>query len=414
MTRSILHRTWRAPRALTVLIACTVGCGDIRGDARVPVVRDSAGIRIVENSAPAWNDSEQWLIGDRPLLSIGAADGPSEYQFHLIVGAHRMSDGTIVVANRGTNDIRYFTPEGDLLRRLGGTGAGPGEFNLLYRSYLLHDTLFAYDAGLRRMTAFDADGQLVRTFGVVPLFNSPFVEPIGRLANGPWLAKEPQFMGDLEGLVRVSDHYFLLDEQGKATQLIDLWGEERILQGVGAGGGAYVRSAPFARRPSVGMLDDGFLYASAESYQFVDFAGDGRPGRIIRREHTPQAVGEEDVEAWQTEYEDNRSPVPSGLPQFLYVPASELPLPPTKVAHGPIVLDALNMLWVADYSYPGHPPTAWSVFDTTGVWLGELESPSGFELFEVGPDYLLGTFTDDLEVEHVRLYRLQRDFSGED
>lgn len=160
------RRRWRAPTAITFMVACAASCGDTKGGSGSPVLRDSAGIRIVENSAAAWGDAEQWRIDDRPLVSIGAADGPAEYQFHLIVGAHRMGDGTIVVVNRGTNDIRYFTSQGDFLQRVGGTGAGPGEFNLLYRSYLLHDTLFAYDAGLRRMTAFDADGRLVRTFGM--------------------------------------------------------------------------------------------------------------------------------------------------------------------------------------------------------------------------------------------------------
>jgi len=69
------------------------------------------------------------------------------------------------------------------------------------------------------------------------------------------------------------------------------------------------------------------------------------------------------------------------------------------------------MIWVADYSFPGHPAEAWSVFDTSGVWLGKVATPGGFEIFEIGADYLLGVYRDDLTVEQVRLYGLRRDSS---
>ena len=45
-------------------------------------------------------------------------------------------------------------------------------------------------------------------------------------------------------------------------------------------------------------------------------------------------------------------------------------------------------------------------FDPDGRWLGTVEMPAGPRVREIGDDYVLGTATDELDVEHVRLHRL--------
>jgi hypothetical protein len=48
------------------------------------------------------------------------------------------------------------------------------------------------------------------------------------------------------------------------------------------------------------------------------------------------------------------------------------------------------------------------VFDRDGLLIGRMEGPEGFEITDSGPDYILGVAKDDLDVERVRLYRLER------
>ena len=48
----------------------------------------------------------------------------------------------------------------------------------------------------------------------------------------------------------------------------------------------------------------------------------------------------------------------------------------------------------------------WSVFDTEGVLQGTLSVPTGVTLIDIGDDYVLGMWRNDLDVEHVRLYEL--------
>ena len=40
--------------------------------------------------------------------------------------------------------------------------------------------------------------------------------------------------------------------------------------------------------------------------------------------------------------------------------------------------------------------------------LGEVSVPGGFEILDVGKDYVLGRRLDDLDIEHIHLYGLQK------
>ena len=39
--------------------------------------------------------------------------------------------------------------------------------------------------------------------------------------------------------------------------------------------------------------------------------------------------------------------------------------------------------------------------------LGEVETPPEFQVFQIGSDFVLGRWTDDLDVEQVQLYKLK-------
>ena len=52
--------------------------------------------------------------------------------------------------------------------------------------------------------------------------------------------------------------------------------------------------------------------------------------------------------------------------------------------------------------------STWTVFDPAGRMLGELSTPPRFQVIQIGDDYVLGVWKDDLDVEHVRLYALAK------
>ena len=48
----------------------------------------------------------------------------------------------------------------------------------------------------------------------------------------------------------------------------------------------------------------------------------------------------------------------------------------------------------------------WTVFDSQGVMLGVVQTPPAFLVYQIGADFVLGSWSDELDVEHVRLYEL--------
>ena len=157
---------------LALSAVALVGCDAASERSRV-AVRDSAGIRIVESRAEA-SDGEGWTVDNRPVLEIGMVEGAPEYQLSQVRGAVRLVDGTVVVANGGTNELRWYRPDGHFARRAGGGGGGPGEFVSLDAVALDRgDSLAAWDGRQRRLSVFGRDGSFGRA-ATVPDLTSVF------------------------------------------------------------------------------------------------------------------------------------------------------------------------------------------------------------------------------------------------
>ena len=75
-----------------------------------------------------------------------------------------------------------------------------------------------------------------------------------------------------------------------------------------------------------------------------------------------------------------------------------------------VMVDGRNHLWVEEYELPGEerPGSLWTVFDAQGRVQGFVETPDGLEIFEIGEDYILGLWRDELEVEYVQVWELGR------
>jgi len=72
--------------------------------------------------------------------------------------------------------------------------------------------------------------------------------------------------------------------------------------------------------------------------------------------------------------------------------------------------DRLDHLWVYEYEAPGEetPGTLFTVFDPEGRVLGFFELPERMGILEIGEDYILARVRDDLGVDYVQVWPLQR------
>jgi hypothetical protein len=90
----------RSAAVLGLWIFCN--CGGETQRPSASQVRDSIGIRIVENSGEVWRAGSGWQLASAPSISIGRVEGDSNYQLFRVRGALRLDDGVIIVANAGT------------------------------------------------------------------------------------------------------------------------------------------------------------------------------------------------------------------------------------------------------------------------------------------------------------------------
>jgi hypothetical protein len=111
-----------------------------------------------------------WQLGAEPILEIGVVEGESDYELHAAKSSIRLRDARIVVANTGTQELRFYDASGKFVTRAGGRGGGPGEFQFLQRVYeWAGDSIMAYDES-RQVSFFDGSGQFARSVRIDSLF----------------------------------------------------------------------------------------------------------------------------------------------------------------------------------------------------------------------------------------------------
>jgi hypothetical protein len=110
-----------------------------------------------------WNPETRWSI--REEFRLGAADGRPE----LLFGGHLTSvslgpQGHIFVLDFVAQDIRVFDGQGGFLRRFGGAGGGPGEFNVpVGMGWDGAGRLWIANGFSGHYTVFDSSGTFVKT-----------------------------------------------------------------------------------------------------------------------------------------------------------------------------------------------------------------------------------------------------------
>lgn len=137
-----------------------------------PSSRGGEGVSSSEAAGAAWLDGgpgESWVLSDSPTTEIGVRDGEEAYQLHRAQGSTRLKDGRIVVANAGSQELRFFDSRGRYLRSVGGDGEGPGEFRFPTRVRPIGgDSLMVWDQRLLRISYLDLEGAFLGSHQVMP------------------------------------------------------------------------------------------------------------------------------------------------------------------------------------------------------------------------------------------------------
>lgn len=409
-------------RALLVLVFIfpLIGCGGDPPGEITSVSRDSAGILIIESAAPNWDLGEAWVLPDSPSVEIGVVDGAPEYQLDGVTDALRLPDGRILIVDGGSRELRFYDPDGRWIRSVGGQGRGPGEYESPAGAAVVHDSIWVFDGGLARMSVVDLDGRHVRSFrpdptgdprrplrmyGLAGAMGDSAVLMIPRRWPADILP-EPTIYWDGVEILLYGLGGTLLDSIARPRGM-----EIEVRPGLSGRMGAGDRTFG---RVSAAALGDSLLYHSdAARFEIRGYDRADRLRRIIRADIQP---GEVSADRWRDIYERR---IAGGLPADRAAEFrryfSEASLPTQEPAHGPrMVAGEDGHLWVQEYvHYWAGETAAWTVFDPDGRWLGTVQPArrpgmTSFEIHQAGPWGVLTVWRDDLGVERVGVWEVDR------
>ncbi len=397
------------PAADAALLAAAVllaACGEPGGRTDAAAVRDSAGIRVVESAAPAWGEGEGWRLSPEPVLRVGVAEGDAAYQFGAAAGAVRLPDGGVAVADRQGGDVRWYDARGRHVRTVGRKGGGPGEFTRIGWLQSVGDSLVVGDRGASRVTVLGPDGAVVRTTGMADDASGRRPRPLAALPGGAVLGVLAPAFDPARAASGARNSVTYLRQAGGGAAPVALGrfpGPERVVR---LGGNSVdVLDLPFGRRDHVAVAGDGFWQGSAEAPQVGLHDARGRLVRLVRWAGAPRRVTPADVAAHRERALAGADPAARpGMQRML----ADLPYPQAMPAYAAILADRAGGLWVQEYAPAEDDPVRWTVFDPEGRQLGTLALPARFRVTDVGPDYVLGVGRDEMDVEQVQVYRLDR------
>lgn len=369
-----------------VLLSCQEA--ESRPDRPYPQERDSADIRIIENARPPEGSRLDWRIGPEPTVSIGELTGEDPYILYLALDATRLPDGRIVIAHRSSGELRVFDEFGTHITSWGGSGEGPGEFSpsaaLVAVERWHGDSIVAWRSGSAGVVSiFDDSG----SFGRALRFGGPPPD-----IRWPEAARA-------DGTILVAPN----------SDTIEIWNGDNTRAaslGYHPYGEIYEIPVQYEWEPNIypvvyrqarelGLWGDLVFIGSIHGYEIKAFRADGTLVRIVRRDIVPRAPTQAEIDHYVStgaRYHESAQ-IAESFPAF-----SE------------IMGDAAGYLWVREYDFPleERPAPLWTVFDPGGRVLGFLETPATLQIREIGEDYILGRVVDEMGVESIQLWPLER------
>ncbi len=390
--------------ALCLALVWVAACQSGRGHEPVTTTTDSAGVTIVTNLGPQWGEGEGWRLSEVPVLDLGTFDIEGPESFERVVGTRRQSSGVIVVAEGGTQELRFFDEDGGYIRTVGRQGGGPGEFeSLRFLRLWQGDSLIVHD-GRGPVSLFDSAGQFGRSFLLEPADSVRFPYPIGLLASGELVTRgfERRDGAPSGGVTRQWVPLQLFDMAGSFIgHWLRLDGDEMFMLSMGDNGFA-MATMRFGDGTRLGVGPAGVIVMPSHRGELTWYPGGGSTVRLIARwpvENRPVTDAD-----WDHYIEKSTSN--PRMPEHFKDMYREMPRGKTMPIAEEIVVDDEGNVWLRDFRGPLDTSSSLTVLSAEGELLGRMMVPFRFRPRHIGADFVLGTWEDEDDIPHVQLYML--------
>jgi hypothetical protein len=372
------------------------------------------GPEIVDNPKMPKHPSMRMVFEED--LTIGVKEGDENYMFGQLVYFNTDAEGNFYVTDWDRKRIQKYDPEGRYIRTIGRSGQGPGEFQNVWRPEFDADGhLYLLDIAAHRISFFDREsGRLLRQLQIPSDFHPTLINKSGFFVGDKALVEEGP-----KG-TKFTTVYGLFDGQTRILKefLKTIWEPK---EGSGRGEAAIVSSLAnnlsdqaFKPNPHYLLARNGDIWMGyPATYEVVIYDPDGKPRRVIRKDHDPRPVTAKDKERFLEEQE-------SDFFRFLPAPAQALKnkvveavrFPENKPAYHTFAL--MENGWLAVVVESLHKSGAlFDIFDERGRYAARFEADIPVEglFFKNGKAYALETSEEGYRFVKRYRYEIRQDKS---
>ncbi len=404
----------------TVPMACTTR-------DRTPIVStttvDSAGVTIVTHSAAVLNAAPTWTV-DSPTTVVGGEDDREHYALFRVHAARFLDDGSIVVTNSGTQEVRIFGADGEYRRTIGKRGSGPGEFTTLWwAGEIDNGMLVAWDVQLARLTTFDRGGDVVGTLVVNPpeAFGPVLGLLVGVFTNGRLVLRdrpnERELRREPTGLRRDPSWYRWFNTDGEEIAVLEVPGWQGWFENKGRIWGT--TPLIFGRSTQAAVARNHLVVGTNDSFELKLYRSSGDLTRVIRVQTDPVTASPDLVKGVREARMDSvrnlpRSgarvaggvPIEVRLEPWRLQRIAEVPARETVPPFLHVVGDRGGRVWVSEYPLPHADSLRWIIFESNGAVAATALLPARWQLFDATAMRILVVSRDALDRESVMVVPL--------
>lgn len=381
-------------------LVCVGACGEGQAPEST-VVRDSLGVRMVENRSPGQLPTT--VVADEPIYRIGwEVGGPT---FQDVTAGGLLSDAAAAVFEEGSHTLLVIAPDGSQMMQVGRDGEGPGEFRYGQAVEVgPGDTIVVYDSRLRRLSTFERSGRFA--------------------GSGQWdrqgnVYRQPSTVTSSNHLVWVPNSYALPNQMGHGTEW--LFGSVLLSDMLGSQvdtlaslpmlelrmEGDRILRDPFMRWGVWAGLPSGFAWGRNDVAEVRWYSDAGRLKQVARWAAEMRAVDDEAWLAYSRAYvaqaasrsrDVSEEQVEAHLVEARRGASSTLPLFSSLHAW------PSGELWLGGYAMLGSPPLEYLVIGADGVAKRLVTFPRPLRILDMREGRVLGVEYDEWDVPAVVVY----------
>ncbi len=381
----------RIASSLAVVVAILAVGSVSPASGQAPRVRDSAGVRIVENGSRA-KAPIAFVMSATPQFDLGGLKDRPDDEFETHTGywtpAIRLSSGGHAVAD-GVK-VRFFDANGKQVKVAGRAGEGPNEFRRIGSICRTRgDTLVVHDVANARIMILDGNGNYVRQF----VIGTADYTAESCFDDGTFVIGE--YHRAAAGAPQNPTHVVRRRIDGTVVGSIgDFWS------------GPTTYNNYTSPEPSLSVTGDRFYVGDPRSSEVRGYDTQGKLVIIVRTDDPVAKVTPAEADAM--------TPLSYAMSNGVRIPAPERPKPTEWPSYGRIKTDPSGRLWVPDYP-KDHRRDAlnWTVFDREGRMLGRFPFPAAATEFNTKvvaftPDGVQVRRLDSDGAAHYMTYRLTK------